>query len=178
MNDFAKGNVVVLGPDEGELFWQPLPSVGYITSKLTPYNTPYDGFSMGIQVLEPGAHVRRHGHERQHEVLFCYEGEGWAEIGDQRYEMRPETMILIGRGVMHKIQNTGTGPDAHAVDDRAGGAGGLVPRHRPSSPARRANARAVRAPIGCRRNSGAAEVYPVGGGVSAVSGSRCAAVTV
>jgi quercetin dioxygenase-like cupin family protein len=64
---------------------------------------------MGIQVLEPGAHVRRHGHERQHEVLFCYEGEGWAEIGDQRHVMRPETTILIGRGVMHKIQNTGPG---------------------------------------------------------------------
>ena len=25
MNDFAKGHVVVLGPDEGESFWQPLP---------------------------------------------------------------------------------------------------------------------------------------------------------
>jgi quercetin dioxygenase-like cupin family protein len=60
-------------------------------------------------VLEPGAHVRRHAHERQHEVLFCYEGEGWAEIGDQRHAMRPETTILIGRGMQHKIQNTGPG---------------------------------------------------------------------
>lgn len=109
MSQFAKGDVVVLGPEEGDSYWQPLPSVGYITSKLTPYNTPHDSFSMGIQVLEQGAHVRRHGHERQHEVLFCYEGEGWAEVGDQRYEMRPETTILIGRGVMHKIQNTGAG---------------------------------------------------------------------
>jgi mannose-6-phosphate isomerase-like protein (cupin superfamily) len=107
MGNFATGPVAVLAPDEGESFWQPLPSVGYIINKLTPYNTPYDSFSMGIQVLEPGAHVRRHGHERQHEVLFCYEGKGWAEIGDRRYDIRPETMLLIGRGVMHKIQNTG-----------------------------------------------------------------------
>ena len=107
MSEFTKGDVVVLGPDEGESLWQPLPSVGYITSKLTPYNTPYDNFAMGIQVLEPGAHIRRHGHERQHEVLFCYAGEGWAEVGDQRYAMKPETMILIGRGVLHKVQNTG-----------------------------------------------------------------------
>jgi mannose-6-phosphate isomerase-like protein (cupin superfamily) len=110
MSDFAKGQVVVLGPDEGDSFWQPLPSTGYIVNKLTPYNTPHDSFSMGIQVLEPGAHVRRHAHERQHEVLFCYEGEGWAEIGDQRHAMRPETTILIGRGLQHKIQNTGAGP--------------------------------------------------------------------
>jgi mannose-6-phosphate isomerase-like protein (cupin superfamily) len=108
MNQFAKGAVVALAPEEGESFWQPLPSTGYIINKLTPYNTPYDSFSMGIQVLEPGAHIRRHAHERQHEVLFCYSGEGWAEIGDQRYEMRPETMILIGRAVQHKVQNTGS----------------------------------------------------------------------
>jgi mannose-6-phosphate isomerase-like protein (cupin superfamily) len=91
MDDFATGPVIVLAPEEGEPFWQPLSSIGYIINKLTPYNTPYDSFSMGIQILEPGAHVRRHGHERQHEVLFCYEGDGWVEIGDQRYDMRPET---------------------------------------------------------------------------------------
>jgi hypothetical protein len=49
MNAFAKGHVVVLGPDEGESFWQPLPSRGYIVNKLTPYDTPYDNFSLGIQ---------------------------------------------------------------------------------------------------------------------------------
>ncbi len=108
MNDHAKGPVVVLGPDEGESFWQPLPSRGYIVNNLTPYNTPYDSFSMGIQVLEPGAHIRRHAHERQHEVLFCYAGEGWAEVDGQRYEVRPETTILIGRAVQHKVQNTGS----------------------------------------------------------------------
>ena len=74
MDAFAKGHVVVLGPEEGDSFWQPLPSTGYIINKLTPYNTPYDSFSLGIQVLEPGAHIRRHAHERQHEVLFCYAG--------------------------------------------------------------------------------------------------------
>jgi mannose-6-phosphate isomerase-like protein (cupin superfamily) len=110
MNPFARGSVVVLGPEEGESFWQPLPSTGYIVNKLTPYNTPYDGFSLGIQVLEPGAHIRRHAHERQHEVLFCYQGEGWAEVDGQRYDVRPETTILIGRAVQHEVQNTGGGP--------------------------------------------------------------------
>ena len=76
MNDFAKGPVVVLGPDEGESHWQPLPSRGYITSKLTPYNTPYDSFSLGIQVLEPGAHIRRHAHERQHGSRHAVPDEG------------------------------------------------------------------------------------------------------
>jgi len=107
--NFATGPVVVLGPDDGESFWQPLPSVGYIVNKLTPYNTPYDSFSMGLQVLEPGAHIRRHAHERQHEVLFCYQGTGVAEVGTERHDVAPETMILVGRGVQHKVTNTGAG---------------------------------------------------------------------
>jgi quercetin dioxygenase-like cupin family protein len=109
MSAFAKGPVVVLGPDEGESFWQPLPSRGYIVNKLTPYNTPHDSFSMGIQVLEPGAHIRRHAHERQHEVLFCYAGEGWAEVDGARHEVRPETTLLIGRAAWHTVRNTGPG---------------------------------------------------------------------
>ena len=71
--------------------------------------TDHDGFSLGIQVLEPGAHIRRHAHERQHEVLFCYAGEGWAEVDGARHEVRPETTLLIGRAAWHTVHNTGTG---------------------------------------------------------------------
>src|SRR5947209_13286895 len=55
MNSHAKGSFIVLGPEEGESLWQPLPSRGYVTNKLNPYTSPYDLFSTGIQVLEPGA---------------------------------------------------------------------------------------------------------------------------
>jgi quercetin dioxygenase-like cupin family protein len=102
-----QGPVIVVQPDEGASHWQPLPSVGYIEAKLTPYNTPYDGFAMGIQVLEPGAHIRRHGHERQHEILFCYQGTGEAEVGAESHKLSPETTVLVGRGVQHKVTNTG-----------------------------------------------------------------------
>ena len=117
MNAFATGHVVVLGPEDGESLWQPLLSVGYIINKLTPYNTPYDGFSMGIQVLEPGAHIRRRAHERQHEVLFCYAGEGWAEVGDQRYEVRPETttsaaLAIPAKSSRHRSNGLTTLPKA------------------------------------------------------------------
>jgi mannose-6-phosphate isomerase-like protein (cupin superfamily) len=107
MSDHAKGQVIALGPEDGESFWQPLPSTGYVINKINPYNSPHDTFSTGIQVLEPGAHIRRHAHERNHELLFCYRGSGEAEIEDQRYDIRPETMILVGRGLAHKVTNTG-----------------------------------------------------------------------
>ena len=55
VTDHAKGTAMVLGPEEGESFWQPLPSTGYVINKFNPYNSPYDSFSTGLQVLEPGA---------------------------------------------------------------------------------------------------------------------------
>ena len=99
VSDYAKGIVIALGPEDGESFWQPLPSTGYVINKINPYNSPYDAFSTGLQVLEPGAHIRRHAHERSHELLFCYRGTGQADIDGKLYDVLPETMILIGRGV-------------------------------------------------------------------------------
>ncbi|MGO9698532.1 MAG: cupin domain-containing protein [Xanthobacteraceae bacterium] len=107
MESFTKGTAIVLGPDDGESYWQPLPSRGYVVNKFSPYTSPYDNFSIGIQVLEPGAHIRRHGHERSHEILFCFRGTGTAEIDGKTYDVREETMMLIGRGLQHKVTNTG-----------------------------------------------------------------------
>ena len=109
MNDHSKGVVIALGPEQGDSFWQPQPSTGYVINKINPYNSPYDTFSTGLQVLEPGAHIRRHAHERNHELLFCYRGTGQADIEGKLYEIEPETMILVGRGLQHKVSNTGAG---------------------------------------------------------------------
>lgn len=109
MTEHDKGITIVLGPEDGEMLWQPLPSTGYIINKLNPYNSPYDNFSTGLQILEAGAHIRRHAHERSHEILFCYRGSGYAEIGETRHELTEESMILVGRGIQHRVVNTGSG---------------------------------------------------------------------
>jgi len=107
MSDHAKAQAIVLGPEDGESYWQPQPSTGYIISKITPYNSPYDGFSSGIQVLEPGSSVREHGHERSHELLFVYEGTGFAIVDGERHELAQGSTMLLGRRVLHYVENTG-----------------------------------------------------------------------
>lgn len=97
----------VIGPEEGRHYWQPLPSRGYVTVKLTPENTPYDSFSSGIQVLPPGAHVREHGHQRNHELIFVYAGTGLCRIEDEMHAIEPGTTLLFGRHARHVIENTG-----------------------------------------------------------------------
>ena len=97
----------VIGPDEGESLWQPLPSRGHITLKLTPESMPYDSFSTGIQVLPPGCYVREHGHKQNHELIFIYEGVGEAEIEGHKYSLSKGSTLLFGRYARHVITNTG-----------------------------------------------------------------------
>ncbi len=98
----------VLGPEEGRALWQPLPSRGYVTVKLSPQTMPYDDFSAGIQVLPPGCHVREHGHKQNHELIFIYEGSGTVTIEGETRAIGPGSTILFGRYARHRIDNTGT----------------------------------------------------------------------
>ena len=97
----------VIGPDESESLWQPLPSRGYVNVSLTPDNTPYDSFSSGTQLLPPGCHVREHGHQQNHELIFIYEGTGKCIIEEEEYDIKPGSTILFGRYARHIIENTG-----------------------------------------------------------------------
>jgi mannose-6-phosphate isomerase-like protein (cupin superfamily) len=103
----TKQRSVIVGPDEGQSLWQPLPSRGYVTINLTPDNMPYDTFSSGIQVMPPGCEVREHGHKQNHELVFIYEGTGYVEIDGERTELKPESSVLFARNCVHRIVNTG-----------------------------------------------------------------------
>jgi mannose-6-phosphate isomerase-like protein (cupin superfamily) len=109
MNDarFQQPASIVLDPDEGQSLWQPVPSRGYVTVKLTPTNSPYDDFSAGIQVLPPGCHVREHGHRQNHELIFVYEGTGTVTIEGETRAISAGSTILFGRFARHRIDNTG-----------------------------------------------------------------------
>ncbi len=97
----------VIGPDDGDSHWQPLPSRGYVTMKLTPETMPYDSFTSGVQILPPGCHVREHGHKQNHELVFVYEGSGEVEIEGHTYQATKGTTVLFGRYARHVITNTG-----------------------------------------------------------------------
>ena len=98
---------MISGPDDGESLWQPLPSRGYVTVKFTPANTPYEDFCAGVQLLPPGCHIREHGHLRNHELVFVYEGTGTVTIDDVTTPLLPGSTVLFCRDAVHRIDNTG-----------------------------------------------------------------------
>lgn len=103
----TKGKSVIIGPDDGQSLWQPMPSRGYVTVNLTPGNMPYDTFSSGIQVMPPGGEVREHGHKQNHELVFIYEGEGVVDIDGEVTRIVPGSTVLFARNCTHWIKNTG-----------------------------------------------------------------------
>lgn len=106
--DQPKPFAAVLGPQDGESLWQPLPSRGEVTLKLTPANMPYDGFSVGTQRLPPGCHIREHGHRQNHELIFVHEGTGTVTIEGAVTPLAPGATVLFGRDARHRIDNTGS----------------------------------------------------------------------
>jgi mannose-6-phosphate isomerase-like protein (cupin superfamily) len=107
--DLTKGPAMVLGPEDGDSYWQPGPHRGYMTVKLSPNNHPSNMFSMGTQVMPPGCHVRDHGHARNDEVLFIYEGTGRCVIDGETHPLTPGCTVVLGRFVEHSIYNDGPG---------------------------------------------------------------------
>ena len=97
----------VIGPDDAPSWWQPLPSRGFVSVALSPENTPYDGFSSGLQLLPPGCSVREHGHQRNHELLFIHAGTGTCTIEGITHDLVPGSIILFGRYARHHLVNTG-----------------------------------------------------------------------
>ena len=99
---------LVIGPNDGESWWQPLPSRGYVNTYITPENNPYHDFSSGIQVLPPGGQVREHGHTINHELIFIYKGTGTVTINDKTHNIEAGSTVLFADNDLHIIDNTGT----------------------------------------------------------------------
>ena len=114
-----KGPALVLGPEEGESYWQPGPHHGHMTVKLGPHNLDHKPFSMGIQVMPPGCHVRAHGHARNDEVFYILEGTGSCVIDGQKHVLEPGSTVMLGRYCEHSIHNDGD----KDMKDKLGGKG-------------------------------------------------------
>ena len=52
--DNARGRAVVMQPEDGPSYWQPVPANGHADPKLYPARTGYAGLSMGFQTVAPG----------------------------------------------------------------------------------------------------------------------------
>jgi quercetin dioxygenase-like cupin family protein len=100
-----KGVGLCLGPDDGSSFWQPRPARGQITVKLHHGSMPSNMFAMGTQTLPPGGRLGSRMFAAGEGVFFVYAGSGRAMLNQEWRRIAPETLIYVGRGTPHDIEN-------------------------------------------------------------------------
>jgi quercetin dioxygenase-like cupin family protein len=103
----ARGRAVVVQPDEGPSYWQPVPANGHADPKLTPEKTAFPPLSMGFQSIAPGGRVREHSHGDQIELQICFRGRGHVLVDGVRHALVPGTACFLGYDVKHEIVNDG-----------------------------------------------------------------------
>ncbi len=108
MTTFDKGAAIVVQPDEGESYWQPVPANGYAEVRVSSRDDPsINRFSSGIQVIAPGGRVREHQHGANEELLFFFEGRGRVVIDGVEHPLRPGTTVYVGPWRKHTFINDG-----------------------------------------------------------------------
>lgn len=105
------GVAVVVGPSEGESYWQPVPANGFVRTLLNQANTgaSFD-FSAGTQTVAPGCRVREHFHDDREEVIFITEGEGVAIVDGIEHSLSPGACLFLGKSRKHSFVSAGAQP--------------------------------------------------------------------
>lgn len=103
--------VTIVGPDEAPSFWQPVPANGFIRNILNRDNTgSQNDFSIGTQTVAPGCMIREHTHDRNEEVIFVIEGEGFARIDGVDHPIKRGSAVFLGTDRKHHFVNPGPEP--------------------------------------------------------------------
>jgi quercetin dioxygenase-like cupin family protein len=105
--DTSRGRAVVMQPEDGPSYWQPVPANGHADPKLYPAVTGFEGLAMGFQTIAPESRVRAHSHGDQVELQICFRGAGRVVVDGVSHPLVPGTACFLGCDVVHEIVNEG-----------------------------------------------------------------------
>jgi len=98
--------VKIVGPSEGESYWQPVPANGYIRNLFSQASVgARSNYSMGTQTLPPGCFIREHTHAKQEEIIYVVEGKGVARIDGVEQPLEKGSAVFVGRNRRHHFLN-------------------------------------------------------------------------
>jgi len=103
--DQLRGRAVVMQPEDGPSYWQPVPANGHADPMLYPARTGFSGLSMGFQTIAPRSRVREHSHGDQIELQICFRGTGRVVVDGQSHPLVPGTACFLGYDVRHELVN-------------------------------------------------------------------------
>jgi mannose-6-phosphate isomerase-like protein (cupin superfamily) len=109
-NDQA-GEARVLGPDDGESYWQPVPANGYVRNLFSDkVIASHNKFAMGTQTVAPGCFIREHTHDRNEEIIFVVSGRGLVKVDGKEIPLEVGSCVFLGHNRKHQFINPGPEP--------------------------------------------------------------------
>ena len=164
-------SVKIMGPDEGDSFWQPVPANGFVRNIFSRHGLGADNdFSIGTQTVAPGCFIREHTHAHNEEIIFVVEGKGVARVDGVEHPIERGSAVYIGLNRRHHFLNPNPEPmtflwircrgGSTASSPRSAGRGPRASRRPSRSRGRRTSPRSKPAPCSAgstrastRRNS-------------------------
>ncbi len=107
----ALGDAKILGPEDGDSHWQPVPANGYVRNLFS--NTTVrsvNRFSLGTQTVAPGCFIREHTHDRNEEIIVVIEGKGFVRLDGELHPLERGSAVFLGFNRKHQFINPGPEP--------------------------------------------------------------------
>jgi quercetin dioxygenase-like cupin family protein len=96
----------VVGPTQGDSFWQPVPANGFVRNILNQTATGgAANFSLGTQTVAPGCFIREHTHADNEEVIFVLAGSGIARLEGVDHAIEVGSAVYVARNHRHHFLN-------------------------------------------------------------------------
>jgi uncharacterized cupin superfamily protein len=77
-SDKRLGRALVLGPNEGKSYWQPVPANGFARNLFNDETTgSVHKYSLSVQTIAPGCFIREHTHDHNDEAAYVVAGKGF-----------------------------------------------------------------------------------------------------
>jgi len=120
------GIIKVLGPDEGNSYWQPVPANGFVRNLFNTENTSAQAdYSVLTQTVAPKCFIREHTHPDHEEIIYVVDGKGIARIDGVEHPLEKGSAAFIGRNRKHHFLNPHDEPLSFFVVIMPGGLDGF-----------------------------------------------------
>jgi len=96
----------VLGPDEGESHWQPVPANGFVNNLVSTKKLGTPGrLSMGTQTVAPKSFIREHTHDKNEAIIFVVAGRGIARLEGVDHPIERGSCVYVAVNEKHHFIN-------------------------------------------------------------------------
>lgn len=100
------GIAKVLGPKDGDFYWQPVPANGYVRNIFDQKTTgARANYSFGTQTVAPKCFIREHTHAHHEEIIYVVEGKGIARVDGIDHPLEKSSAVFIGVNRRHHFLN-------------------------------------------------------------------------